>query len=637
MGMRAHEGQGCILGDEMGLGKTLQTITLVWTLLKQNPYTGSGPVIGKAMIVCPVSLVENWRKEFHKWVGRDRIGIFTGDCEKVALKQFINSRNHQVLVIGYERLRGVIEELAYCHPPIGLIVCDEGHRLKTAGSKTSQMFKALRTPRRIILSGTPIQNDLGEFHAMVEFCNPTLLDDYSVFKRLFEAPILASRLPDCSPKAREAGEVCAMHLKRLAKSFVLRREASILSNYLPPKYEYVVFITPTKLQLSMMQELLHPDRLHYLTGNTARSLALIQTLSKLCNSPLLLRHKEDADEGLRAALRLLPPGAAPSDVSLSGKLQALSSILKELKSTTDEKCIIVSNYTSTLNIVEAFCTKQRYTFFRLDGQTPQVKRQEYVDKFNKSSQNERFLFLLSTKAGGVGLNLIGASRLILVDGDWNPSHDLQAMARIHRDGQKRPVFIYRLLTAGTIDEKIYQRQITKIGLSDAMMGNSVRGGKSKTDSFTNRELRDLFNIYPDVACHTHELLGCACGSRSQRPMESSERKFVQPDSDDEDEPLSVGFQPANQVDPDKQSSKEMRRKREALSSLAEWTHINCMRTRASDSIQDALLRGLVHTPAEVSFDDSALWDESDGLDEDVKDVPAGTITFLFERITKTDI
>ncbi|KAG8814011.1 helicase, partial [Serendipita sp. 399] len=411
MGMRAHEGQ------------------------EQNPYAGSGPVIGKAMIVCPVSLVENWRKEFHKWfsltpssrflltiyrIGRDRIGVFTGNCSKVEIKQFINSRIHQVLIIGYERLRGIIQDLAYCNPPIGLVVCDEGHRLKSAGSKTAKMFTALRTPKRIILSGTPIQNDLSEFHAMADFCNPGVLDDYPNFKRTFENPIIASRMPDCSSNTLQKGRDKAEQLQLLSKSFVLRREATILSNYLPPKYEYVVFVSPTELQLAMITHLLHPDNLHRLTDSTAKSLALIQTLSKLCNSPYLLKKKAPSDDSFSEAIRMIPAQAREDDVSLSGKLTALGAILKELLATTSEKCIIVSHYTSTLDIIEAFCRKQRYKLFRLDGRTPQVQRQELVDKFNKSSQSESYLFLLSAKAGGVGLNLIGASRLVLVDGDWNP-------------------------------------------------------------------------------------------------------------------------------------------------------------------------------------------------------------------------
>lgn len=194
---------------------------------------------------------------------------------------------------------------------------------------------------------------------------------------------------------------------------------------------------------------------------------------------------------------MVPFGSASmSDPSISGKMLLLKNMLELLQRNTDEKVVLVSNYTSTLDSLDKLCNRYKWSTLRLDGSTAQKDRQDLVDRFNRSSQRESFVFLLSAKAGGVGLNLIGwvihrrpasdhslnshrrASRLVLFDSDWNPSTDLQAMARIHRDGQKRHVYIYRFLTTGTIDEKIYQRQITKLGLSDQLMGSSSgkRGG-----------------------------------------------------------------------------------------------------------------------------------------------------------------
>ncbi|KAI6157426.1 P-loop containing nucleoside triphosphate hydrolase protein [Pisolithus tinctorius] len=660
MGMKKHEGQGCILADEMGLGKTLQSVALVWTLLKQNPYGGGG-VIGKALIVCPVSLINNWRAEFRKWLGRDRVGVFTGEKDKSSIKHFINSRIHQVLVIGYEKLRSVIGELSYCNPPIGLIICDEGHRLKSANNKTSTMFKALRTPRRIILSGTPIQNDLSEFHAMADFCNPGLLDDYPTFRRIYELPILKSRAPDCTPKELELGEARAAQLTAIGKSFVLRREASILKNYLPPKHEYVVFVTPTQLQLSMFAAILHPEKLAALVeGSTAESLALINMLTKVSNSPVLLKAQVERAKlsksgpivrpGVTDALNLLPGNTPMEDFSISGKLTAVANLLRAIREHTKEKCIIVSHYTSTLNVIEAFCKKNSYTYLRLDGQTPANKRQEYVNVFNKSSQQSHFLFLLSAKAGGVGLNLIGASRLCLIDSDWNPSHDLQSMARIHRDGQKRPVFIYRFLTAGTIDEKIYQRQVTKIGLSDSLMGTGSSG--SKADSFTRKELRDIFRVHPDTGCHTHALLGCGCGGRVsafEGADDKSEREEI---SCEDAAPLVDNFVVASQLTNahlDQMDKADLQKKRAELASLGEWTHIDCLRRVAPDEIQDEILRHLLHPingdleVEEASRLDKLLaaadLDNLAAMSDDAqlaRDVPGGTISFLFEKISNSN-
>ncbi|KAI6044689.1 P-loop containing nucleoside triphosphate hydrolase protein [Pisolithus marmoratus] len=677
MGMRKHEGQGCILADEMGLGKTLQagTIALVWTLLRQNPYGGGG-VIGRALIVCPVSLINNWRAEFRKWLGRDRVGVFTGEKDKSSIKHFINSRIHQILVIGYEKLRGLLQvwiltDEVYSSPPIGLIICDEGHRLKSANNKTSTMFKALRTPRRIILSGTPIQNDLSEFHAMADFCNPGLLDDYPTFRRVYEVPILKSRAPDCTAKELELGEARAAQLTAIGKSFVLRREASILKNYLPPKHEYVVFVTPTQLQLSMFAAILHPEKLAALVeGSTAESLALINMLTKVSNSPVLLKAQVDKAKlsksspivrpGVMDALDLLPENTPMEDFSISGKLTALANLLRAVRGHTEEKCIIVSHYTSTLNVIEAFCKKNSYTYLRLDGQvrllcamrqqTPANKRQEFVNVFNKSPQQSHFLFLLSAKAGGVGLNLIGASRLCLIDSDWNPSHDLQSMARIHRDGQRRPVFIYRFLTAGTIDEKIYQRQVTKIGLSDSLMGTGSSG--SKADSFTRKELRDIFRVHPATACHTHALLGCGCGGRISAPEGTDDKSGKEETFGEGAAPLVDNFVVASQLTrthPDQMDKADLQKKRAELADLGNWTHIDCLRRVASEEIQDDILRHLLHftvpTHGDLEMEEASRLDKllaaADldnvaALSDDTslaRDVPGGTISFLFEKIS----
>ncbi|RDX55621.1 hypothetical protein OH76DRAFT_1397013 [Lentinus brumalis] len=672
MGLRKHEGQGCILADEMGMGKTLQTIALVWTLLKQNPYAGAGPVVGKVLIVCPVTLVNNWKSEFHKWLGKDRVGVFTGDKDKRVIKQFLNSKIHQVLVIGYERLRTVIEDLAYCQPPIGLIVCDEGHRLKSANNKTSTMFEALRTPRRVILSGTPIQNELSEFHAMADFCNPGLLDDYSTFKRVYETPILKSRAPGRSAKDAEVGEARSAQLTSIAKSFVLRREATMMKKYLPPKHEYVVFITPTKLQLAIFEKILSHGKLDSLVRNsTAESLALINMLTKISNSPILLKATADQArikaqqsgdtvkrDAIEEALTLLPERAQVEDVTLSGKLSALARLLRALQKHTEEKCIIVSHYTSTLNIIEAYCKKKSYTYHRLDGSTPAPKRQEYVNDFNRSSQAKRFVFLLSSKAGGVGLNLIGASRLCLIDSDWNPSHDLQSMARIHRDGQKRPVYIYRFLTTGTIDEKIYQRQVTKLGLSDSLMGTG--SSDSKSDSFTRKDLLDIFSVHPHTACNTHDLLECPCeASATDRPPSRIGREELEKmmedesSSDEDDEDPLKGFMAASQVkakDIDKVDKAYLKQKRAQLAALGEWTHINCLQAGAVDRVDDDMLTHLIYSPEKDTGESTSapqslsakLLDAADRIMSEEQSfardiVPGGSISFLFERSTKSSM
>lgn len=457
---------------------------------------------------------------------------------------------------------------------------------------------------------------------MAEFCNPGLLDDYNVFRRVYESPILKSRAPDASAKEIEIGETRTAQLLSISNSFVLRRDATLLKNHLPPKYEYVVFVTPTALQLSMFSKILRPDRLIDLVqSSTAESLALINILTKISNSPILLKAAADKAKiktsgdapyilrtGVDEALGLLPDTTHFGDFSLSGKLIALAKLLTIIRHTTEEKCVLVSHYTSTLNILEAFCQKKGYSYYRLDGQTPQVKRQEYVNAFNNVSQRSSFIFLLSSKAGGLGINLIGASRLCLIDSDWNPSHDLQSMARCHRDGQKRPVFIYRFLTTGAIDEKIYQRQVTKLGLSASLIGSAGSSSASKTDSFSRKELRDIFRIHPDTICNTHDLLECQCEESGGRPSDTCEE--VQPvDPNTEDNVLERGFIAASNVKMDASDPVDTAKKKAALALLSEWKHINCQRSGCHDLIHDHVLRKLVQEGEEAG----------------------GSISFLFEK------
>lgn len=518
MGMKDYDGEGAILADEMGLGKTLQTIALLWTLLKQSPIYEGQPVIKKALIVCPVTLIQNWRKEFKKWLGSDRIGVFVvGGDKKVRLTDFTMGKAYSIMIIGYEKLRMVQEDLQK-GSGIDIVIADEGHRLKTAQNKAAQAIKSLNTAKRVILSGTPLQNDLAEFHTMVDFVNPGLLNKYNTFKKEFETPILKGQQPGVSQKDLEKGEARSEELANITGMFILRRTAEILAKYLPPKTIYVVFCRPTQAQLSVYRAIVGSPTFNAALGTSAVSLELINILKKVCNSPKLLLKKADQPEHgtLKEMLQSIPSSLLKSP-GASGKLQVLDTLLHRIRTTTQEKVVIVSNYTSTMDVIANLLSSMDYQFLRLDGTTPQNKRQDLVDKFNRSSPSNWFVFLLSAKAGGVGLNLIGASRMILYDLDWNPATDDQAMARIHRDGQKMPCYIYRLVTQGALDEKIFQRQISKSGLAD-----SIVDGKSGVGGFTKEELRDLFTLDESDDCQTHKILGCTCGGKGVPLLESED-------------------------------------------------------------------------------------------------------------------
>ncbi|WWD18049.1 hypothetical protein CI109_102496 [Kwoniella shandongensis] len=591
MGMTDAEAEGCILADEMGLGKTLQTIALVYTLLKQSPFANQSSIVSKALIVCPVTLVDNWKREFKKWVDR-RVNVVVADgSSNNAVSSFINGNYQQVLIIGYERLRKEIKKLAACVPPIDLIVCDEGHRLKSKDNKTTKMFEKLRTQRRIILSGTPVQNDLGEYWSMADFACPGLLGAYNKFVKHYEKPILKSRTPGCTAKELEVGKEKADALNDLSRQFVLRRTADVLSGYLPPK-----------------SRLLDPTMIGgMIRGAGAQSLALIDMMRKVSNSPMLLRKKDD--EGVKAeeiqsvanaAQQAIPKDTNINDVTTSGKMLMLDKMLAVIHQSTEEKVVVVSNWTATLDLIQGLMKIRKYPFVRLDGSVPQRQRQELVETFNRDKKREEsFVFLLSAKAGGVGLNLIGGSRLILFDSDWNPSTDSQAMARIHRDGQKRPVYIYRFLTTNAIDEKIYQRQLTKTGLSDQMLDQA----KDTKNSFSPAELKDIFTMKLKTdGCLTHDLLGCPCTKPTSEKINETMTDDSTIGEDDDDTDETPGFVSAGEYDPE--PTPKMRRKaaaeaKDKLAALKKWTHFDPFNHRSFDGVQDNLLYNI-------------LWDAWDG-------------------------
>lgn len=507
MDLRFTGGHGALLADDMGLGKTLQTIALIWTLLKQSPRGFDKPVVSKVLIACPVTLVGNWKREFKKWLPMNRINVLTLHSKNTLtndrqdLKNFARAKVYHVLIMGYEKILNMKDELAQSQ--FDLLICDEGHRLKNNSNKTLQALNSLEITKKVLLSGTPIQNDLSEFFNIIDFVNPGVLGTFNQFKRNYMTPILRSRETNChDPALIQLGEDKSQELITLTKPFILRRTASVISNHLPPRADVVLFCPPTRPQIRLFNQVLSSQKFNHLvdTASTmASSLGLITMFKKICNSPSLITSDKLFNE-------ISDKSSSVVGHSTSGKIVVFLELLKEIHR-SGEKVVVVSNYTQTLDILQTLLDNLNFTYSRLDGSTPNKDRDPLVNKFNISPQKVTFAFLLSSKSGGVGLNLIGASRLILFDNDWNPSVDLQVMARIHRDGQKRPVFIYRLITTGCIDEKIFQRQLMKNNLSDKFLDNK---SNSKDNVFDMTDLKDLFSVQEGTKCNTHDLIECSC-------------------------------------------------------------------------------------------------------------------------------
>ncbi|XP_025264206.1 DNA repair and recombination protein RAD54B [Camponotus floridanus] len=514
MGLKVPDYFGAILADEMGLGKTLQCITLIWTMLKKGPY--GKPIVRRVLIITPRSLCNNWDKEFRKWLGCHRISPYVVDG-KNRPKDFIKHPRNSVLIISYEMLvksHVEIKEITF-----DLLVCDEGHRLKNSNIKAAKLLHEINCKKRIMLTGTPIQNDLKEFYTLVDFVNPGILGSPLEYKNYYEDPIVASQCPNADKNVLSLGSERATELHERTKSFILRRTQNTINKYLPCKYEIVLFCSLTSEQMDLYS--LVTDAWFNKTclqDKNHTHLSIIIALKKICNHPnLFINDKENTlRETLSKAICTIQLKQDKNFIKYCGKITILQVLMRNLKK-TDEKLVLVSYYTQTLDLFETICNIEELKFLRLDGTISSSTRSKIIEQFNTRSDNSKIL-LLSAKAGGVGLNLPGASRLVLFDSDWNPASDVQAMARIWRDGQKKNVYIYRLLTTGTIEEKIYQRQISKASLSESVVDLNHLGSLK----LSTAELKDLFTLATDTISLTHDLLNCSCTDQDNGHITSSE-------------------------------------------------------------------------------------------------------------------
>ncbi|MBV94438.1 DNA repair and recombination protein RAD54-like, partial [Eschrichtius robustus] len=360
----------------------------------------------------------------------------------------------------------------------------EGHRLKNSENQTYQALDSLNTSRRVLISGTPIQNDLLEYFSLVHFVNSGILGTAQEFKKHFELPILKGRDAAASEEDRHLGE------ERL-------RELISIVNRLTP--------LQTELYKRFLRQAKPAEELR--EGNmSVSSLSSITSLKKLCNHPALIYDKcVEEEDGFEGTLDIFPPGYSSKalEPQLSGKMLVLDYILAVTRSCSSDKVVLVSNYTQTLDLFEKLCRARRYLYVRLDGTMSIKKRAKVVERFNNPSSPD-FVFMLSSKAGGCGLNLIGANRLVMFDPDWNPANDEQAMARVWRDGQKKTCYIYRLLSAGTIEEKIFQRQSHKKALSSCVVDEE----QDVERHFSLGELKELFTLDEASLSDTHDRLRC---------------------------------------------------------------------------------------------------------------------------------
>lgn len=515
-----YAGSGCILADFMGLGKSLQALCVIWAALSRP---AGQPLCQRACIVCPASLCAHWEAECEKWLGPLRLRpavVHSGPASACAIESLQNFRcSGRLLIISYDQLRlhaDIIDE------DIGLLVCDEGHRLKSTYAATARRLDAMHCRRRILLTGTPLQNCLEEFWQCVKFVQPGLLPPLSDFQLHFR-PI--DRAQDASASLVEVrlGAEVAAELLHLTREVILRRGPELLEALLPLRTELLLTVPLKPPQVHAYRALCATRFASPQQGrHRGDCLALIATLRQLCNvdpSNLLGRYDkklgctqelfedDDQDEtidesaphaGFLMLCRQAIASACSSGMAVattSGKLALLEALLRWLQTyAPDDGIVIMSGFLNSLAHCRALCHRLGIPVDQIVGATPAQARVETVSTFNR--RHGCRVLLVSTKAGGVGLNIVGASRLVMLEPDWNPAVDMQAMGRVWRQGQRKAVFVYRLASHGTIEENMLRRQARKQAIANAALdnGRESQGSGAPLGLSDMAELRKVYQL-----------------------------------------------------------------------------------------------------------------------------------------------
>jgi superfamily II DNA or RNA helicase len=464
-----------ILADDMGLGKTLQTLAVI-----QRTWENSSQ--GRpSLIIAPTSVVGNWEAEIKKFLHNVIVIRYIGENRKKRIqflidqqKELFRSDSHIIVITSFDSARMDLAELDRID--WSYVVVDEAHFIKNPDAKRTLSIKKIRSMHRLALTGTPIQNNLEELWSLFDFAMPNYLGTRAKFKQKYGT---SNRKLDLIAVMKGKDS-----LKDKVYPFVLRRMKEQVATDLPEKNIIDKFVDLTKYQAHLYRELVESADCSRVIRDAVQGdvvnvspqfLALLGKLRGLCNHPVL----SIPDASIKEI-----------DHALSGKLMVLEEMMEEIVS-GGHRVLIFSQYTRMLDIIQELFAKWNIGFLRLDGQTAIPQRMVLVNEFN--SNDKYTAFLISTKAGGAGLNLTGADTVIFVDHDWNPANDRQAQDRAYRIGQTRPVTIYRLISTGTIEEKIIQRQEAKQTIADLIIGTDEQGFKN----FTKEELVDLFTFKAD--------------------------------------------------------------------------------------------------------------------------------------------
>jgi ATP-dependent helicase STH1/SNF2 len=472
-----------ILADEMGLGKTIQTISLITYLLEVKK--NSGPFL----VIVPLSTLTNWNLEFDKWAPSVTKIVYKGPPNtRKQQQQAIRWGNFQVLLTTYEYIikdRPLLSKVKWQH-----MIVDEGHRMKNAQSKLSNTLTTYYNSRyRLILTGTPLQNNLPELWALLNFVLPGIFKSVKSFDEWFNTPFANTGGQDRMELTEEEQLLVIKRLHKVLRPFLLRRLKKDVEKDLPEKQERVIKCRFSALQAKLYKQLVTHNKMVVSDGKGGktgmRGLSnMLMQLRKLCNHPFVFEPVEDQ----------MNPGRGTNDLiwRTAGKFELLDRVLPKFKA-TGHRVLMFFQMTQIMNIMEDFLRLRGLKYLRLDGSTKSDDRSELLKVFNEPN-SEYFCFLLSTRAGGLGLNLQTADTVIIYDSDWNPHQDLQAQDRAHRIGQKNEVKILRLISSNSVEEKILERAQFKLDMD----GKVIQAGKFDNKS-TNEEREALLRTLMETA------------------------------------------------------------------------------------------------------------------------------------------
>ncbi|KAI9735857.1 MAG: hypothetical protein M1834_001322 [Cirrosporium novae-zelandiae] len=460
-----HEnGISGILADEMGLGKTLQTIAFLGYLRHVCGITGPH------LITVPKSTLDNWKREFAKWTPEVDVLILQG--AKDERRELINDRlideKFDVCITSYEmilREKSHLKKFAWEY-----IIIDEAHRIKNEESSLAQIIRVFSSRNRLLITGTPLQNNLHELWALLNFLLPDVFGDSEAFDQWFSSQ-------------NDDQDKVIQQLHRVLRPFLLRRVKSDVEKSLLPKKEINLYIGMTEMQVKWYQKILEKDidAVNGATGgreSKTRLLNIVMQLRKCCNHPYLF---EGAEPG--------PPYTTDEHlVNNAGKMIMLDKLLVRMKN-KGSRILIFSQMSRVLDILEDYCVMRNHEYCRIDGSTAHEDRIAAIDEYNKPG-SEKFVFLLTTRAGGLGINLTTADVVVLYDSDWNPQADLQAMDRAHRIGQTKQVYVYRFVTEKAVEEKVLERAAQKLRLDQLV----IQQGRAQAQAKNAASKDELLNM-----------------------------------------------------------------------------------------------------------------------------------------------